>query len=98
LAVGGHRAAAVQGTGMARPRSRPPVLGQDGLGPEPKPGRLAFFPHARTQAETVPGQFVSLGRPVSNKKNCFFVFLLLFMKRNALENGCVIILALKIVK
>jgi hypothetical protein len=39
-----------------------------------------------------------MGRPISNKKKLFFVFLLLFGERNALENVCVLILAPKIVK
>jgi hypothetical protein len=56
------------------------------------------FPARVLGPKAVAGRLVSLGRPVSDKKNWFFVFFYYFGNRNALKNVCVIILAPKIVK
>jgi hypothetical protein len=56
------------------------------LGRSPSRGGAPVSPRARTCRKAVAGRLISLGRPVSNKKNEFFVFLLLFENGNGLEN------------
>jgi hypothetical protein len=70
-------------TPASPPRCSP---GQGSLGPKPKPGGAPAFPRVRTGRKVIAGRLISLGRPVSNKKNEFFVFLLLFENGNGLEN------------
>jgi hypothetical protein len=68
------------------------------LGRSPSRAGSPSFPARVLGPKAVADRLASLGRPVSDKKNWFFVFHLLFGKINALEIGCVIILASKIVK
>jgi hypothetical protein len=49
-------------------------LGQEGLGPQPKPGGSPAFPRALTGRKAVAGRLVSLGQPVSDKKIDFLFF------------------------
>jgi hypothetical protein len=56
------------------------------LGQSPSRAGAPVSPRARTGRKAVAGRLISLGRPVSDKKNEFFVFLLLFKNRNGLEN------------
>jgi hypothetical protein len=68
------------------------------LGRRPSRAGSLFSPARALRPKTVSGRLVSMGRPISNKKILFSVFLLLFGERNALENVCVLILAPKIMK
>jgi hypothetical protein len=73
----------------------PPCWAELDLGPagRVRPAR-AFLP-LLLRPKAAMGQAVLVGRPSSNKKILFY-FLLLFEKRNSLENDCVLIFALKL--
>ena len=65
-----------------KPRARPP----------PSPSLSLSWPNVAV------GQLVSTGRPSSNRKFSFSVFLLLFGKRNDLENVCILKFAPNLLK
>ena len=95
--TGSARTAVAPGTPAWRGRLASAELGQVGLGPEPRAGPLPF-PSARLRRpKAVVGQSFPWAGPVVIGK-LFSVFLLLFGKRNTLENDCVLILAPNLLK
>ena len=91
------RTAMAPGTPAWRGRLASALLGQVGLGLEPR-ARPSPFPFARLRRpKAAVGQSFPWAGPVVIGK-LFSVFLLLFGKRNTLENGCVLILAPNLLK
>ena len=78
-----------------------PCLGRarpDWLGPKPR-ARPPLSPSLGLSRPSVAvGQLVSTGRPSSNRKFSFSVFLLLFGKRNDLKNVCILKFAPNLLK
>jgi hypothetical protein len=78
LAIGGHRIAEVPGAGMPGRGHAPLPLSvrwaKAALGQSPSRTGAPVSPRARTGRKAIAGRLISLGRPVSDKKNNFLFF------------------------